>query len=167
MAQITFRGTPVHTSGSLPKAGDQAPDLSLTKPDLAQVTLSELKGKRVVLNIFPSIDTPVCATSVRKFNEEAAKLKNAVVLCISRDLPFAHKRFCAAEGLNNVVTASEYKDSKFSDAYGVKMVDGPLAGLHSRAVVVVDENSKVIHSEQVPEIGQEPDYARALAALNR
>jgi len=165
MAQITFKGNPIHTAGSLPKVGSPAPDFLVIKADLSPVTLREFKGKRVVLNIFPSIDTPVCAASVRRFNEEAAKLQNATVLCISRDLPFAQKRFCSAEGLNNVVTASEYKDSGFSDAYGVKIVDGPLAGLLSRAVVVVDANSKVAYAEQVPEIGQEPDYAKALAAL--
>jgi len=167
MAQITFKGNPINTAGSLPKVGDTAPALTLTKADLSPVTLSEFKGKKVVLNIFPSIDTPICANSVRRFNEEAGKLKDAVVLCISRDLPFAQGRFCGAEGLKNVITASEFKDSKFSDAYGVKIVDGPLAGLFSRAVVVVDGNSKVIHTEQVPEIGQEPDYAKALAALNK
>ncbi len=165
MAQITFKGNPIHTAGSLPKVGSPAPDLSLTKADLSAVTLREFKGKKVVLNIFPSIDTPVCAASVRRFNEEAAKLNNAVVLCISRDLPFAQNRFCAAEGLKNVITASEYKDSSFSDAYGVRIVDSPLAGLLSRAVVVVDQNSKIAYTEQVPEIGQEPDYAKALAVL--
>lgn len=167
MAQITFKGNQIHTSGSLPKVGTQAPNFSLTKSDLSPVTLAEFKGKKVVLNIFPSIDTPVCAASVRRFNEEASKLKDAVVVCISRDLPFAQSRFCAAEGLKNVITASEYKDSKFSDAYGVRIVDGPLAGLLSRAIVAVDPAGKVIHTEQVPEIAQEPDYAKALMALGR
>jgi thiol peroxidase len=119
----------------------------------------------VVLNIFPSLDTPVCATSVRRFNSEADKLKNTVVLCVSRDLPFAQKRFCGAEGLNNVVTVSEYQNSTFSDAYGVRITDGPLAGLFSRAIVVVDEAGKVIYTEQVLEIAQEPDYEKALAAI--
>ena len=165
MAQVTLTGNPIHTAGDLPKVGSQAPAFTLTRGDLAEVGRADYPGQRLVLNIFPSIDTPVCAASVRKFNEEASKLQNATVLCISRDLPFAQKRFCAAEGLNNVVTASEYKDPSFSDAYGVKITDGPLAGLLSRAVVVVDANSKVAYTEQVPEIGQEPDYAKALAAL--
>ncbi len=165
MAQITFKGNAVHTAGSLPKTGAAAPDFKLTKSDLADVSLKDLKGKRVILNIFPSIDTPVCATSVRRFNQEAAKLQNTVVLCISKDLPFAQKRFCGAEGLENVVTASEYRDTSFSDAYRVKMVDSPLAGLFSRAIVVIDEAGKVKYTEQVPEIAQEPDYAKALAAL--
>ncbi len=165
MAQITFKGNAIHTSGSLPKMGGQAPNFSLTKSDLSSASLSEFKGKKVVLNIFPSIDTPVCASSVRRFNEEASKLDNTVVLCISRDLPFAQSRFCAAEGLKNVITASEYKDSKFSDAYGVRIVDGPLAGLLSRAVVVIDPAGKVAYTEQVPEIAQEPNYSKALAAL--
>jgi len=165
MAQITFKGNPIHTSGSLPKVGATAPGFSLTKADLSPATLQEFKGKKVILNIFPSIDTAVCATSVRRFNEEASKLADAVVLCISRDLPFAQKRFCAAEGLDNVITASEYKDARFSDAYGVRIVDGPLAGLLSRAIVVVDPAGKVVYTEQVPEIAQEPDYAKALSAL--
>jgi thioredoxin-dependent peroxiredoxin len=165
MAEITFKGNPIHTAGSLPKAGAVAPDFRVVKNDLSQLSLSELKGKRVVLNIFPSLDTPVCATSVRRFNSEADKLKNTVVLCVSRDLPFAQKRFCGAEGLNNVVTVSEYQNSTFSDAYGVRITDGPLAGLFSRAIVVVDEAGKVIYTEQVPEIAQEPDYEKALAAI--
>lgn len=166
MAQITFKGNPIYTSGTLPKVGAHAPDFSLTKSDLSSATLGGFRGKKVVLNIFPSIDTPVCAASVRRFNEEASKLKDTVVLCISRDLPFAQNRFCAAEGLKNVITASEYKDSKFSDAYGVRIVDGPLAGLLSRAIVTVDPTGKVTYTEQVPEIAQEPDYAKAVAALN-
>ena len=166
MAQITFKGNPTHTAGTLPKTGASAPDFNLTKSDLSSATLGEFKGKKLVLNIFPSIDTPVCATSVRKFNEEASKLKDAAVLCISRDLPFAQSRFCAAEGLKNVITASEYKDTKFSDSYGVRIVDGPLAGLFSRAIVVIDPSGRVTYTEQVPEIAQEPDYAKALAALN-
>ncbi len=165
MAQITFKGNPIHTAGSLPKAGDRAPDFTLTRDDLSDASLKDFKGKRLVLNIFPSIDTPVCATSVRKFNEQAGKLKNTAVLCISKDLPFAQKRFCAAEGLSSVITVSEYKNTAFSDAYRVKIVDGPLAGLFSRCVVVVDEQGKVKYAEQVPEIAQEPDYNKALAAL--
>jgi thiol peroxidase len=165
MVQIAFKGNAIHTASSLPKVGSQAPDFNLVRANLSAVTLSEFKGKKVVLNIFPSLDTAVCAASVRRFNAEANNLENTVVLCISRDLPFAQSRFCAAEGLKNVITASEYRDSKFSDAYGVKMKDGPLEGLFSRAIVIVDPQSKVIYVEQVPEIVQEPDYEKALAAL--
>jgi thioredoxin-dependent peroxiredoxin len=165
MAQIAFKGNPVHTTGSLPAVGSTAPTFSVTKTDLSETTLGDYKGKKLVLNIFPSIDTPVCAASVRRFNVEATKKPNAAVLCISKDLPFAHKRFCAAEGLENVVSASEYKNDSFSHAYNVKITDGPLAGLLSRAVVVIDETGKVVYTEQVPEITQEPDYAKALAAL--
>jgi len=165
MAQIQFKGNPFHTAGALPGPGETAPNFTLTKSDLSDFSLGEYKGKRVVLNIFPSLDTPVCAASVRKFNAEASKLENTAVLCISKDLPFAQKRFCAAEGLDNVVTASEYKDDSFSRRYGVKILDGPLAGLFSRAVVVVDEDGRVLHTEQVPEITQEPDYAAALQVL--
>jgi len=165
MAQISFKGNPIHTAGNLPKVGDHAPDFKLTRDDLSDASLTDFKGKRVVLNIFPSIDTPVCATSVRKFNEQAGKLKNTAVLCISKDLPFAQKRFCASEDLSNVINASEYRNTGFSDAYNVRIVDGPLAGLFSRAVVVLDEKGKVIYTEQVPEITQEPDYSKALSAL--
>ena len=167
MAEVTFKGNPIHTAGSLPKLGSRAPDFTLVKIDLSLMSLRDFKGKRVVMNIFPSIDTPVCATSVRRFNAEADKLNNTAVLCISRDLPFAQKRFCGAEGLNNVLTGSEYRDSSFSDAYGVLIKDSPLAGLFSRAIVVVDETGSVIYSEQVPEIGKEPDYEKALAAARQ
>jgi thioredoxin-dependent peroxiredoxin len=165
MAQISFKGNPVNTAGSLPEVGTAAPEFKLTRGDLSEAKAADYGGKRLVLNIFPSIDTPVCATSVRKFNQEAASLKNAVVLCASKDLPFAQKRFCAAEGIENVVMGSEYKDDSFSAAYGVKIADGPLAGLFSRAIVIIDEAGKVVYTEQVPEITQEPDYAKALAAL--
>jgi thiol peroxidase len=165
MAKITFKGNAINTAGTLPANGASAPDFKLVKTDLSDVTLNNFKGKKLVINIFPSLDTGVCAASVRKFNAEAEKLPNTVVLCISRDLPFAHSRFCTTEGLNNVVSLSEYKDDSFSKAYGVKMTDGPLAGLLSRAVVVVNESGKVVYSEQVPEIAQEPDYEKALAAL--
>jgi thiol peroxidase len=165
MAKITFKGNAINTAGELPAVGAVSPAFKLVKTDLSDVSLSDFKGKKVVLNIFPSIDTGVCATSVRKFNEQAGKLPNAVVLCISKDLPFAHSRFCGAEGLNNVVSLSEYKDDNFSKAYGVKIADGPLAGLLSRAVVIVDEAGKVVYTEQVPEIAQEPNYEKALAAL--
>jgi thioredoxin-dependent peroxiredoxin len=165
MATITFKGNAINTAGVLPVKGSPAPAFKLVKTDLSDVTLNDFKGKKLVLNIFPSLDTSVCAASVRKFNAEAEKLPNTVVLCISRDLPFAHSRFCTTEGLKNVISLSEYKDENFSKAYGVKITDGPLAGLMSRAVVVVDESGKVVYSEQVPEIAQEPDYAKALAAL--
>ncbi len=165
MANITFKGNQVQTQGNLPKVGSKAPDFLLTKADLSDVTLKDYAGKRVVMNIFPSIDTGVCATSVRKFNAEAGKLKNTVVLCISRDLPFASSRFCGAEGLNNVTTLSELRNDKFSLNYGIRMIDGPLAGLMSRAVVVTDENGVVLYTEQVPEIAQEPNYEKALSHL--
>ncbi len=165
MAQITFKGNPIRTAGTLPKIGSTAPDFKVVKTDLSAASLADFKGKKVVLNIFPSLDTSVCAMSVRRFNVEAANLNNTVVLCISKDLPFAQQRFCAAEGIKNVITGSEYRDSSFSDAYGVRIVDGPLAGLFSRAVVMIDENGKVVYTEQVPEIAQEPDYDKALAAL--
>jgi len=165
MAEITFKQNPVNTSGNIPAAGDAAPDFSLTGADLGDVTLSGYKGKKLVLNIFPSIDTGVCATSVRKFNEKASSLENTAVLCISRDLPFAQARFCGAEGLTDVVTLSEMKDRAFGSAYGMEMVDGPLKGLLARGGVVVDEDGKVVYSELVPEIAQEPDYEKALQAL--
>lgn len=165
MAGITFKENPVNTSGNIPAAGDTAPEFSLTGADLGDVTLGSYKGKKLVLNIFPSIDTGVCATSVRKFNEKASSLENTAVLCISRDLPFAQSRFCGAEGLNDVVTLSEMKDRNFGAAYGMEMVDGPLKGLLARGVVVVDEEGKVAYSELVPEIAQEPDYDKALQAL--
>ena len=165
MAQVTFKGSPINTSGSLPRVGSAAPDFKVVKTDLAPLSLSQFKGKKVVLNIFPSIDTPVCAASVRRFNVEASSLVNTVVLCISKDLPFAQKRFCAAEGLDNVIPGSEFRDTSFSAAYGVRIVDSPLEGLFSRAIVIVDEKGKVAYTEQVPEIAQEPDYDKALAAL--
>jgi thiol peroxidase len=165
MAQITFRGNPIHTSGSLPKVGAPAPDFKVARTDLSPLSLSDYKGRRVVLNIFPSLDTPVCAASVRRFNSEASKLANTVVLCISKDLPFAQKRFCAAEGLENVIPGSDFRDSGFGNAYGVRIVDSPLEGLLSRAIVVVDEKGTVVYTEQVPEIAQEPDYDKALAVL--
>jgi thiol peroxidase len=165
MAKISFKGNPINTAGSLPGVGTAAPDFSVIKTDLAPISLGELKGKKVVLNIFPSIDTSVCANSVRRFNAEASKFPDTVVLCISKDLPFAQKRFCAAEGLENVIPASEYRDSSFSGAYKVAIVDGPLQGLFSRAIVVVDEKGIIAYTEQVPEIAQEPDYEKALAAL--
>ncbi len=166
MANITLKGNPFHTVGNLPEIGTQAPDFKLRKTDLSEATLADFKGKRVVLNIFPSLDTDVCATSVRKFNAEAEKLNNTVVLCASLDLPFAHSRFCAAEGLGNVVSLSELHDRSFGESYGVRIVDGPMAGLFSRAVVIIDEGGKVTYTEQVPEIVQEPNYEVAIAALS-
>ena len=169
MAAIALKGNKVETSGSLPKKGDQAPDFKLVKGDLSEVSLADYKGKKVVLNIFPSIDTGVCAASVRRFNKEATALANVKVLGISADLPFALSRFCAAEGLDNVETLSAYLDSfrapSFGKDYGVLMTSGPLQGLLSRAVEVLDENGKVLYTEQVPEITQEPNYDAALAAL--
>ncbi|MBX3461771.1 MAG: thiol peroxidase [Planctomycetes bacterium] len=165
MARITLKGNPIHTVGDLPRVGASAPDFTLVKTDLAPIGKSDLAGKKVVLNIFPSIDTAVCATSVRRFHEQAAALPNTVVLCVSRDLPFAMKRFCGAEGLDRVVPASWFRGPDFGRDYGVTMVDGPLAGLFARAVVVLDGSGKVVHAELVPEIAQEPDYARATAAV--
>lgn len=165
MAKITFKGTAVNTQGNLPAVGSTAPDFELTAGDLSSKKLSDFKGKKVVLNIFPSVDTGTCATSVRTFNQKAADLDNTIVLCISRDLPFAQGRFCAAENIDNVVTLSEYKDNNFSDAYQVRFTDGPLAGLLSRSVVVVNEEGKVAYTEQVAETTEEPNYEQALAAL--
>lgn len=165
MAITHFQGAVVHTSGNLPKIGSKATDFSLVKGDLSTMTLADVKGKKVVLNIFPSIDTGVCAASVRHFNEAASNLKNTVVLCISKDLPFAQSRFCGAEGLNNVVTLSEFRNNDFSNAYGVLEMDGPLAGLLARAVVVIDENGIVKYTQLVDEITTEPNYEAALAAL--
>jgi thiol peroxidase len=165
MAEITLKKNPIHTCGALPPVGAPAPDFLLTKTDLADIALQDFAGKRVVLNIFPSIDTPVCAMSVRRFNAEAAGLKNTAVLCVSADLPFAHSRFCAAEGLQNVIAVSELRKRKFGEDYGVRIVDGPLAGLLARSVVIIDEKGKVIYTELVREIAQEPDYSAALKAL--
>ena len=162
MAKIGLKGNPCNTSGDLPKTGTSAPNFKLTKTDLANVTLQDFKGKKVVLNIFPSIDTPVCATSVKKFNERAASMKNTVVLCVSIDLPFAHKRFCGAEGIEKVLPVSAFRDSNFGKAYGVQIVDGPLAGLFARAIIVLDENAKVTYTELVPEIAQESNYDACL-----
>ena len=164
MAEITFRGNPIHTVGDLPAVGSPAPAFTLTGLDLSEVTVGNFAGKNLVLNIFPSIDTAVCATSVRTFNERAAALDNTAVLNVSADLPFAMGRFCGAEGIENVQSASVFR-SDFGDTYGVKISEGPLAGLMSRAVVVVNGDGVVTYTEQVPEIGQEPDYDSALAAL--
>ena len=164
MTEITFRGTPLQTVGALPAVGEQAPDFTVTGTDLADVTPASFSGKTLVLNIFPSVDTGVCATSVRTFNEKAAGRDNVAVLNVSADLPFALSRFCGAEGIENVSSASVFR-SDFGATYGVTMADGPLAGLLSRAVVVIGADGKVAYTEQVPEIGQEPDYDSALAAI--
>ncbi len=165
MAAITLGGNPVNTIGQLPKTGSQAPDFNLTKSDLSSTTLADFSGKKVVMNIFPSIDTGTCAKSVREFNRQAAELTNTVVLCISKDLPFAQARFCGAEGIANVVTLSDFRNGNFGKSYALDFFDGPLVPLHSRAVIVLDTEGKVVYSEQVPEIANEPNYAAALDAL--
>lgn len=163
MAQITLRGNPINTVGDLPAVGAQAPAFALTGTDLGEIANGQFDGKAVVLNIFPSVDTPVCATSVRSFNERAAATGVSVV-CVSKDLPFALKRFCGAEGIENVVSASAFRSS-FGEDYGITIADGPMAGLLGRAVVVVGPDGKVAYTELVPEIGSEPDYEAAIAAL--
>jgi len=165
MAQITLGGNAIHTSGNIPAKGSQAPNFNLANIDMASIGLETYAGKRKILNIFPSVDTGVCATSVRTFNQRAASLDNTTVLCISRDLPFAQKRFCGAEGINNVIMLSDFIDGHFGKNYGVDIIDGKFRGLHARAVVVLDENNHVLHSELVSEIAQEPDYDAALAVL--
>ncbi|TPN83421.1 thiol peroxidase [Aquimarina algicola] len=166
MASITLKGNTIHTSGELPKVGEKAPNFELVSKDLSTAKLEDYEGNRVVLNIFPSVDTGVCAASVREFNKVAGDLENTKVLCISRDLPFAQDRFCGAEGLQNVINHSDFKTGKFGKDYGLDIVDGPLEGLHSRAVVVLDEKGIVLHAEQVPEITQEPNYSDALKVLS-
>lgn len=165
MAQVTLQGNPLHTVGELPEWGADAPDFILTKTDLSDVSLKDFSGKTVVLNIFPSVDTDVCAMTVRRFNAEIGKFDNAVVLCASLDLPFAHARFCGAEGLENVISVSELRNRDFGDRYGVRIVDGPMAGLLARAVVIVDPAGKIAYTQLVPEIAEEPDYEAALAVL--
>jgi thiol peroxidase len=165
MATVTFKGSPVNTYGDLPKVGTKAPDFTLVKSDLSEAKLSDFKGKYVVLNIFPSLDTGVCATSVRKFNQEAANKVNTVVLGISADLPFAAGRFCSTEGIENVITLSTFRDESFGKDYGVLLVDGPMKGLLARAVVVVDPEGKIIYEELVSEIAQEPDYNSAINSI--
>jgi len=165
MSQVTLRGNPVKVDGTFPTVGDKAPAFKLVGKDLADVTLANFSGKRKVLNIFPSVDTPTCATSVRHFNESASQLDNTVVLCISADLPFAQARFCGAEGLDNVVTLSTLRGHEFINNYGVALAEGPLAGLTARAVVVLDEQDEVIHTELVGEIANGPNYDAVLAVL--
>jgi thiol peroxidase len=165
MAAITLGGNPIHTSGELPKVGSKLADFKLVQTDLSVADLSTFAGKKLVLNIFPSIDTGTCATSVRKFNESASNLSNTTVLCISRDLPFAQKRFCGSEGLENVINLSDFQEGAFGKTNGLNIIDGLLAGLHSRVIIVVDENGVVTHTEQVSEIANEPNYEAAIAAL--
>lgn len=165
MAQITRQGNPVHTNGELPVVGSLAPDFRLVDADLNDVTLASFKGKKKLLSIVPSLDTPTCALSTRKFNEQAVKYPNAVMLIVSGDLPFAQKRFCAAENTGQVIALSMMRNRQFARDYGVLMVDGSLEGVTARAIVVIDENDRIAYTELVPEIRQEPDYEAALAAL--
>lgn len=165
MAQVTFKGNEVNTSGTLPKKGSAAPNFNLTATDLSTKTLKDYSGHNVILNIFPSVDTGVCAQSVREFNKKAGDIQNTKVLCVSKDLPFAFSRFCAAEGLENVESLSDFKDGNFGKSYEVTFTDGPMEGLLSRAVVVLNPKGEVIYNEQVPEITNEPDYESALQAL--
>ena len=165
MAQLTFKGATVHTRGELPRVGARAPDFTLTKNDLTDVSLVDFKGKRKILSIAVSLDTGVCATSARVFNKAVAELPNTVVLTITNDLPFAQKRFCESEKVDKVVTLSQLRSRNFGRAYGVELMDGPMAGLLSRAIVVLDENDRVLYTEHVPEITSEPDYTKALEAV--
>ena len=164
MTQITLSGQPVNTVGELPSVGSKAPDFTLVQQDLSEISKDDIPDGKIILNIFPSVDTGVCAMSVRRFNQLAADLDNTTVVCVSKDLPFAFERFCGAEGIDGVVTASAFR-SNFGDDYGVEMKDGALAGLLSRSVVVIDQDGKVAYTQQVPEIKQEPDYDAALAAV--
>jgi thiol peroxidase len=165
MAKIMLKGNPVETIGALPALDTRAPAFILTRADLTEASLADFSGKKIVLNIFPSLDTSVCAASVRRFNTEASNLENTVVLCVSADLPFAADRFCSAEGLNNVITLSTFRHPEFGKAYGVTIIDGDMKGLLSRAIVIIDEQGKVMFTEQVPEISQEPEYEAALKAI--
>lgn len=165
MTKITLKGNPINTSGELPKIGSLAKDFKLIATDLSTKTLNDFKGKNLVLNIFPSIDTGTCAASVRNFNKSAANLKNTSVLCISRDLPFAQARFCGAEGIENVFMLSDFNTGQFGKDYDLNIVDGPLAGLHSRCVLVINMEGKVIYTEQIAEITEEPNYDLALESL--
>lgn len=165
MSQISFKDKPVTTYGHLPEVGERAPHFELLKSDLILASLNDYKGKRIIMNIFPSIDTNVCATSVRNFNKRATDIKNTVILCISRDLPFAQKRFVDDEGLENVINLSDFRERNFGKDYGLEILDGPLEGLLSRVVIVIDENGKIIYTEQVRDLGDEPDYLEALKTL--
>mgnify|MGYP001818558225 CR=1 FL=1 len=165
MAKITLKGNEINTAGELPSIGSEAPLFTLTGPDLGAIAASDYKGKKYVVSISPSLDTGICQMTAIRFNKEVAEGLGAAIIHVTKDLPFAAKRFCEAEGLEDVVAASDYKNSDFADAFGTLIMDGPMAGLHSRAIVVVNEEGKVVHTEQVPEIVQEPDYDAALAAL--
>jgi len=165
MANITLKGNPIHTIGSLPAIGSSILDFTLVKNDLSKVSLKDFKGSRIILNIFPSLDTGTCAMSVRTFNKKAADLKNTVVLCISKDLPFAQARFCGTEGISNAITLSDFATGAFGKDFQLEIADGPLATLLSRAVIIADETGKIVYTEQVPEIVDEPDYEKALGAL--
>ena len=165
MANITLGGNPIHTSGMLPAIGSKISNFDLVAEDLSKVTLADYAGSRLVLNIFPSVDTGTCAASVRAFNQKASALANTKILCISRDLPFAQKRFCGAEALDNVIVLSDFKTGNFGKDFGLEITDGPFAGLHSRAVIVADANGNIIYTEQVNEIADEPNYEAALAVL--
>jgi thiol peroxidase len=165
MAKITLKGNPVNSIGELPAKGSKAPGFRLVKTDLGELTLEELKGKKVILNISPSLDTGICATALRKFNQLASTMDNTVVLAITKDLPFAHGRFCSTEGITNVTTLSGFRDHSFGKDYGIEIVDGGFTGLYARSIVVIDEKGFVKYTELVPEIAQEPDYDRALASL--
>jgi len=165
MATITLKGNSINTLGELPKIGEKAKNFRLVKNDLSVAQLDDFKGSRVILNIFPSLDTGTCAASVRKFNKEASELVNTKVLCISRDLPFAQSRFCGAEGIENVITLSDFSDGKFGKDYGLEIISGPLSGLHSRAIIVLNESGTIIYTEQVSEIVNEPNYDFALKIL--
>jgi len=165
MTKITLKGHPINTIGALPLVGEKAPDFHLVKTDLSRAKLADFIGKRMVLNIFPSIDTGTCANSVRKFNELAAAMEDTLVLCISRDLPFAQKRFCAAEGLEKVIPLSDYENGSFGKSYGLTMEDGPLAHLLSRAIIIIDQEGRVRYTQQVSELSEVPDYQAALEAL--
>lgn len=165
MSNITLHGEAIETIGELPQIGTTAPDFNIVKADLSEATLKDYTGKRLIINIFPSIDTPTCATAVRKFNQAASDLKNTAIVCVSADLPFAGARFCGAEGIENVETASTFRSLSFGEDYGVTITTGVLKGLLSRAIVVIDESGKIIYTEQVPEIGDEPNYDAAIAVL--
>lgn len=165
MSELKFKGNPIHTNGNLPKVGQKAPDFTLVKNDLSRASLSDYEGKKVVLNIFPSIDTGVCATSVRTFNQKASELDNTIVLCVSKDLPFANGRFCGAEGISNVETLSDFDGGVFGSNYEVQMVDGPLKGLLARSIVALNEKGEVVYTELVDDIVNEPDYDAVLKAL--
>ncbi len=166
MASLTLHGNEINSIGNLPSIGSAAPEFNLTKGDLSLTSLADYKGKKLVLNIFPSIDTGTCAQSVRQFNKDASGLENTVVLCISKDLPFAQARFCGAEGIENVEMLSDFRDGNFGKAYQLAFADGPLMPLHSRAVIVLNEDGNIVYTEQVGEIVDEPDYAAALEALS-